>query len=206
MCLLPKTLLSAVMAAFVAALPAMLAPGQATADDGKSEMEYWSKKFEVRGGPLVHDSGYLLDGGPRNDVYAINAEFLFPSPDFLSVLFHPRPKIGFSLAPDADGISFAYAGLNWDIPVYRGFFLTAGLGGSINNADVLTERDLGPNNSKKTDRLVGCRALFHLSAGIGYRFNDALSAHFYGDHISNANLCDNNEGLDQWGIRLGYAF
>jgi lipid A 3-O-deacylase len=55
-------------------------------------------------------------------------------------------------------------------------------------------------------RLLGCHALFHLALGVGYRISDDVSIQAYGDHISNANLCDNNEGLDQWGIRLGYGF
>lgn len=185
----------------------VLAAGSARADGEQTEMEKWAQHFEIRGGVLVHDmAGFLWKAGPRNDVHAINAEMLFPSPDFLSFAFDPRPKVGFSLAPDADGISAIYAGLNWDIPVTQRWFLTAGVGGSLNNADRLTEADLRPGESKKTDRLVGCHALFHLSAGFGYRITESVNVHFYGDHLSNANLCDNNEGLDQWGVRLGYVF
>ncbi len=169
-------------------------------------MEVWADRFEIRGGIVAHDTGFLLEAGPRNDVYAIHAELLFPSPDLLSFAFDPRPNIGVSIAPDADGISFIFAGLNWDVPVYGNWFVTAQVGGSLNNADRLTEADLQPGESKQTDRLVGCHALFHLGVGFGYRITPDVSIQFYGDHISNANLCDNNEGLDQWGVRLGYAF
>ena len=179
--------------------------GKANGAD-KTEMEAWAERFEIRGGILAHDTGYLLEAGPRNDVYAVNAELLFPSPGFLSFAFDPRPKIGFSLAPDADAISFVYAGLNWDIPVYGNWIVMAGVGGSYNNADRLTESDLRPGETREQYRLVGCHALFHLSAGFGYRITEDVSVQLYGDHISNANLCGNNEGLDQWGIRLGYAF
>lgn len=193
-----------------AGVAAMLVLGASTgaglADDGKTEMEAWSERYEIRGGILAHDTGFLLEAGPRHDVYAINAEVLFPSPDFLSFAYDPRPKVGISLAPDADGISTIYAGLNWDIPVYGNWYVMAGVGGSLNNADRLTEADLQPGETKDTFRLVGCHALFHLSAGFGYRVTEDVSIQFYGDHISNANLCDNNEGLDQWGVRLGYAF
>ncbi len=176
------------------------------AADEKSEMEAWAERFEFRASILGHDTGFLLDAGPRNDVYAVNAELLFPSPDFPSFAFSPRPKIGVNLAPDADGISVVYAGLNWDVPVYGNWFVMASVGGALNNADRLTETDLQPGENKNTRRLVGCHALFHLSVGFGYRVTEDVSVSFYGDHISNANLCDNNEGLDQWGVRLGYAF
>ena len=178
----------------------------ARADEPASEMAAWAQRFEVRGGVLAHDTGFLLEAGPRNDVYALNGEVLFPSPAFLSFAFYPRPKIGFSLAPDADGVSTVYAGLNWDVPVYGNWFVMGGVGGSFGDADRLTEADLRPGETKDTDRLVGCHALFHLSAGFGYRITESVNVHFYGDHISNANLCGNNEGLDQWGFRLGYVF
>ena len=169
-------------------------------------MEIWAKRFEIRGGILAHDTGYLRDAGPRNEVYAVQAEVLFPSPDFLSFAYDPRPRLGFNLAPDADGTSFVYAGLNWDVPVYGNWFVTAAVGGSINNADRLTEQDLLPGETRAKYRLLGCHALFHLALGVGYRISDDVSIQAYGDHISNANLCDNNEGLDQWGGRLGYGF
>jgi lipid A 3-O-deacylase len=181
-------------------------PVLADGAEAKTEMEIWAKRFEIRGGILGHDTGFLRQAGPRNHVYAGNVEVLFPSPSVLSFAFDPRPNLGISVAPDADGISFVYAGLNWDIPIYGSWFLLAGVGGSLNNADRLVEADLRPGESKRTDRLIGCHALFHLSLGFGYRITENTNLHFYGDHISNANLCDNNEGLDQWGVRLGYAF
>jgi len=48
--------------------------------------------------------------------------------------------------------------------------------------------------------------LFRESIDLGYRFAGryAVMAHF--SHISNANLCDSNEGMENVGIRLGYLF
>ena len=170
----------------------------------KSEMEAWADRYELRLGVMAHDTGWLDKAGPRHDVIAYSAELMVPSPGFLSFAFNPRPSIGFNVAPQ--GISYVYAGLNWDVPVYEKWFVTAGVGGSYNNAERLTESDLRPGESKQTHRLVGCHALFRLSLGFGYRITNDVMLQFYGDHISNANLCDNNEGLDQWGVRLGYAF
>jgi len=168
-----------------------------------TQMEVWSQQFELRLGILGHDTGYLDRAYPRNHNYAISLELLFPSPSFISFAFDPRPKIGLSLSEE---ISFVYAGLNWDAPVYGGWYVHGGFGGSYNNADRLTERDLQPGENKDTHRLVGCYALFQITAGFGYRFDQNINLQFYGEHLSNMNLCDNNEGLDQWGVRLGYAF
>jgi len=35
---------------------------------------------------------------------------------------------------------------------------------------------------------------------------EKTSLSLYLDHISNANLCDNNEGLETAGVRLGFRF
>jgi lipid A 3-O-deacylase len=193
----PANLICAAAVTLIALLSSL-----AHADDPPTQMEAWAERFEIRAGILAHDSGFLGDAGPRNEAYAVNAEILFPSPDVLSFAFNPRPKIGVSLAPHADGISFVYAGLNWDVPVYGNWFVHAGVGGSLNNAD-----NQGNSGSLSNEqRALGCRALFHLSAGFGYRVTEDVSVQVYGDHISNATLCDMNEGLDQWGVRLGKAF
>ena len=45
-----------------------------------------------------------------------------------------------------------------------------------------------------------------IAGDVGYRLTDNLSASFHCNHISNAELCSDNEGLDQMGVRLGLSF
>ena len=53
---------------------------------------------------------------------------------------------------------------------------------------------------------LGCKLLFRESLDIGYRFHYSHSIMAHLDHISNAKLCSNNEGLESVGIRYGYHF
>ncbi|NWG45295.1 MAG: acyloxyacyl hydrolase [Alphaproteobacteria bacterium] len=160
------------------------------------------KGFEIRGGILAHDAG--LFSSPKENGVDLNAELLFPSPALLGFLGSPRPHIGGNLA--SDGISFGYAGLAWDWSLTRSWFVTASFGGAIHDADQLTEDDLRPGQRESSVRLLGCQALFHLALGLGYQLTEAVNVHLYADHISNATLCDKNEGLENAGIRLGYEF
>lgn len=158
--------------------------------------------WELRGGVLAHDTGIF--SGPKEDGFDINAELLFPSPDFLGFLGSPRPHIGGNVA--TDGISFGYAGLGWDVPLGERFFVTASFGGAVHDADNLTEDDLGPTEDESDFRLLGCRTLFHLALGLGVNVTERANVQLYADHISNATLCDNNEGLENAGVRFGYKF
>ena len=124
-------------------------------------------------------------------------EFLFNSPEFLAFAWSPRPHIGFSVNSDGD-TSQAYIGLSWEWTVWKGLFVGFSLGGAIHDGKLRTNR---------TDRNeLGCRILFRESLELGYRFWERHSISAMLDHISNANLCDKNEGLDNFGIRYGYLF
>src|SRR5690606_33171516 len=128
----------------------------------------------------------------------LNGELLFPSPDFLYRFGSPRPHIGFDAALVDDPIHFLYAGLTWDTYFTERLYLTTSLGGGITTAD---------NLENPTDyKALGCRALFHLGAGIGYDLTPNLTFQLYADHFSNAGLCSPNDGAEAAGIRLGYRF
>ena len=47
---------------------------------------------------------------------------------------------------------------------------------------------------------------FRLGLNVGWQFNKNHSIDVLLDHISNAKLCDTNEGLENVGIRYGYKF
>jgi hypothetical protein len=53
---------------------------------------------------------------------------------------------------------------------------------------------------------LGCRVLFRESLSVGVRFMKHHSLSVMVDHISNAGLCDHNDGLDTLGVRYGYRF
>jgi lipid A 3-O-deacylase len=150
---------------------------------------------EVRFGLMVHDIGPFS----RNEEGGLNGnlELLFVSPDFLDIVWSPRPHAGFSINSEGN-TSQVYAGLSWEWSFWGDFFAGFSLGGSVNN---------GKTEHTRLDRKeLGCHLLFRESVEVGYRFGGRHAISGMLDHISNANICDKNEGIDTFGIRYGYSF
>ena len=148
---------------------------------------------EIRGGILAHDAVPTLT---HKELGAdINLEVLFHSPDFLGVVWSPRPHIGFAVNTSGD-TSQIYAGLTWEWDFWRNMFASLALGGAIHDGDL----DVRSDDEKE----LGCRVLFRAAVELGYRFRQRHSLSLSIDHISNAGICDQNEGLELLGIRYGY--
>jgi len=151
---------------------------------------------ELRFGVMAYDRGFFSTDDFSGTV--INGEFLFSSPDVLERIGSPRPYIGFDAAIADDPIHFVYAGLNWDFHLIGNFYLSTSLGGAITTAENLDD--------PTTYKALGCRALFHLGAAIGYDFGERWTLQAYTDHFSNAGLCGDNNGAEATGVRIGYRF
>lgn len=183
------------------ALYGMLLAGPASAKDRYLFSDFgllgkYSDKYELRLGVAAYDMGIFSTHDFNGAV--INGELLFPSPDFLAVIGSPRPVIGFDFATAPDATHFAYLDLNWDAHFTDRLYATWSLGGAINSAN-----DLSHSTRYKN---LGCRALFHLGAGLGYDISEHASVELYADHFSNADLCTPNNGAESAGIRVGYRF
>lgn len=151
---------------------------------------------ELRIGVLDHDSDLLRERHETSDP-DINLEARFASPDFLSWAFSPNPLIGANINTGS-GTSVAYAGLGWTFFLTEGIFTDFTLGGAVHD---------GNTSGFSTDsRNYGCRFGFHESFSLGYSFDghNAIMASI--DHMSNASLCDHNDGLTNLGIRYAYKF
>ncbi|HXI88122.1 MAG TPA: acyloxyacyl hydrolase [Parvularculaceae bacterium] len=156
---------------------------------------------EIRLGVLAHDSGPFTRR--KEHGAGINGEIIFKAPRVLKFLGSPRPILGASIATEDGATNAVYAGLAWQVKLPSRFFVEGGAGIAVHDGDT---------QFKPTDKNIngtiylGCRALFRLSADLGYRLTDRLSVSAHADHMSNAGLCDDNEGLDNTGVRLGYRF
>ena len=65
----------------------------------------------------------------------------------------------------------------------------------------------GKLQTSRLDRKeLGSRVLFYLATELGYRITPKHSVSLRVDHMSNASLADNNEGLDTVGLIYGYHF
>ena len=151
---------------------------------------------EIRVGAMLHDQGPF--SSHKEDGFDANLEILFHSPQFLEWLWSPRPVIGGNFHSEGDTHQ-AYAGLTWDWDIWGDdVFIEFNLGGAYHTG----EEETGDPDRKE----LGCNMLFHLATDLGYRIteNHAVMIHF--SHISNADLCDSNEGLENVGIRYGYRF
>lgn len=162
------------------------------------------KEGEFKVGFLRHDVGIFSSS--KQDGLDINLEYQFASPDLLKVIGSPRPMIGANLATHVDSIHEFYAGLAWNYQFIDKFYVLGTFGGAIHTADHLKDPGPGAANFDSSDRYLGSRVLFHLAVGLGYRITDELSVELYADHISNANLADNNESLENAGVRFGFSF
>lgn len=153
-------------------------------------------RLEARMGIMSYDTGFFTQHNQTGVV--VNGELVFPSPSFLDFIGSPRPYIGFDFAPNSNQTDFVYAGLNWEAYFTERVYLTASIGGSLNNASDL----INPVGY----RALGCRALFHLGAGIGFDITSDVTVQLYADHFSNANICRKNGGQEAAGVRFGYRF
>ena len=122
-------------------------------------------------------------------------EILFESPSFLDWAWSPRPHIGVNINTEGD-TSQGYFGLSWQFDLYRGIFFGFSLGGAVHTGNV--------NDSDPNQKALGSRILFRESLELGYAIDRRYRISLYLDHISNANLADHNEGIDDVGIRFGF--
>ncbi len=143
-----------------------------------------------------------LDGadGEQADVM-INGEVLFSKlgrhyeEAFWEYFLRPRPHIGFSISPNA-GTDQVYAGVTWEYRLTDWAFVETSFGGAAHN---------GPTAGDDPDS-YGCTVNFRKSASVGFDIAERLRLMVTVDHMSNAGLCDQNQGLTNAGVRLGYRW
>lgn len=153
---------------------------------------------EVRFGVFAAD---LEDSINSDGDYALNAEMLFGRPDrayhhyIWDFLLRPRPHIGFTV-PIGEGVNQAYFGVTWDVMLTERLFFETSFGGAVHD---------GPTSSFHPDG-YGCVLNFRESASLGIELTQQLHLLLTVDHMSNAGICEGNQGLTNAGVRLGYRW
>ncbi len=115
---------------------------------------------------------------------------------FLDHVLRPRVHVG-AIVSTSGGANQAYAGFTWTANLGDKFFLDLSFGGSVTDAS-LDDPGQRPN--------VGCRVQFHEGAALGYNINQNWRVMATIEHSSNADLCDQNDGLSYAGLAVGYKF
>jgi hypothetical protein len=181
-------------AALLFALPIFTAP--ASADPLKDGPGY-SFIDEVRIGAMAAN----LEDGSHGGDYTINGEVLFPrlgggsyGDPIRDYFFHPRLHIGASISPG--GVDQVYTGLTWDHHLTDRIFFETSFGAALQD---------GETSGNDPDS-YGCSLNFRESASIGIELTEHLRVMATVDHMSNAGLCDGNQGLTNAGVRLGYRW
>jgi lipid A 3-O-deacylase len=150
---------------------------------------------EIRGGVLAHNATDLFDDPRGEDGLDGNLEILFaPAGSFLGGAV--RPALGATVSV-AGHTSLAYADLRYERETASGIFFALGLGAAVHD---------GPLDDRPDRKALGSRVLFHVPLELGWRWDRHQSVSLYFEHVSNAGLADENEGMDNIGMRYGYRF
>ncbi len=177
----------------IAALLALaLSSAAATAD----EVSVADWLYEVKGGVLYHDADDMWSGFSREEGVDVNLEVVF-APTLEVLWGGVRPALGGSLNTSGD-TSKVYLDARYEYAFEFGTYFNFGVGGAWHNG----ETELVDNDRKA----LGSHFLFHIPVEIGHRFDGHHGISVYFDHVSNAYLADENEGMDTIGVRYGYRF
>jgi lipid A 3-O-deacylase len=151
---------------------------------------------ELRGGILAHDVGFLWSNLNREEGIDLNLELIFsPSLNFLKGVL--RPSLGTSINTSGD-TSKVYLDGRWQYDFKNCAFAALSLGSAYHTGE--------KNRVSSDKKALGSRVLFHVALEGGCYFGESSSVSIYFDHISNASIRDENEGLDTLGVRYGYRF
>jgi lipid A 3-O-deacylase len=157
---------------------------------------------QLKFGVLDHDA--TIGGHHKEPGADINGELQFSSPTILSFVWSPRPTIGTDINTDGKTSQF-YGGLTWTILNFKdvfktddAIFLDGQLGGAVHDGHL--------RGGSSNDKQLGSRVLFRESIDIGYQFVKRQSVSVFLDHISDAGLTSQNQGITNIGVRYGYGF
>lgn len=160
---------------------------------------------ELRIGLHFHEVHYaalpfLVQEWQLNQLEDVSFDVLFTSPDLDAFRWigAPRPEIGATINLDGQD-SMAHAGLTWQLPIFdTPIYLEGTFGAAIHNGH-LTDAPAGRKN-------FGCRVNFYERFGIGANLTENATATLTYEHTSNNGWCEANDGLSNFGLRVGWKF
>jgi lipid A 3-O-deacylase len=183
-----------------AGVAALALPGLAKADA-------YGFLDEARVGVYEHDASFL--GHQKETGADIGAEFLFDSPSLLTIIGSPRPILG-GLANTSGQTDQIYTGLTWTWDFIHNvlnqgdaFYVEGTLGGGWNDGKINVNGATPEGEKRKS---LGSNILFREDVDFGYRITPRYSIALSYNHISNADLGERNEGINDVGVRFGIKF
>ncbi|ODT76247.1 MAG: hypothetical protein ABS76_31640 [Pelagibacterium sp. SCN 64-44] len=160
---------------------------------------------ELRIGLHAHDVHhaalpFLVQEWKLDRIEDISFDVLFHSPDLdvFRWIGAPRPEVGVTLNL-AGGDSLAHAGLTWQLPLFETpFYLEGTFGAAVHNGVL--------EGAAGTRKNFGCPVNFYERFGVGARLGENATATLTYEHSSNNGWCAANDGLSNFGLRVGWKF
>jgi lipid A 3-O-deacylase len=163
-------------------------------------------QFEARFGGFAAGVGSTEQG-----TFDLNASFLTPrifNPGLQGYAAYLLPRLQLGGALNLAGrTSFAYADITVTLPIVKRLFFEPFLGGAIHNGSLTPTPTLSG---------LGCPVLFHAGFSFGVAVTEHWSALATFEHLSNGKglgvdcgtnqALGTNQGLNNYGVSVGYAF
>lgn len=163
--------------------------------------------FEARFGVFVH-----IEGSVDSYTADLNGSLVTPrlwfGPKGWWAFLVPRVEVG-GAGNLSNRTSFGYAAALWTIPVWDKLFVEGFVGPAVHNGSLTPTATLNG---------LGCPVVIRAGASLGYRFNERWSVMGTFEHLSNGKTVfgfdcgtnqaatGSNQGLNNYGVRLGYTF
>lgn len=166
---------------------------------------------EVRLGVMAHNVCVLdCDNADKEDGPNISGEIVFSSPDFLNLVWSPRPYVMGSVNTAGD-TSFGGAGLHWNWDFAEGWSLEPGFGYAVHDGELdfpFPQGDPRNNPISESKVFLGSRDLFRTSLSLNRELAGPWGVQLMYEHLSHGQILGNgrNQGLDNIGVRVRYAF
>lgn len=161
---------------------------------------------EIRIGINAHNVNYTLFPKPweydLSQIEDVSFDVLFTSPDLDAFRWigSPRPDLGVTINMDGQD-SLAHLSLTWQLPIFdTPFYVEGAFGGAIHNGYLTGSPD--PERYAN----FGCRLNFYERYGVGAHLGENVTATLAYEHTSNNGWCDANQGLSNFGLRVGWKF
>lgn len=133
-------------------------------------------------------------------IESVSFDVLFKTPDVDAFRWigSPRPELGATLNLGGHE-SLAHLGLTWQLPIFDTPIYLEGTFGAAAHTGYNTGGPAGTKN-------FGCPVNFYERYGIGTKLGDNATATLSYEHTSNNGWCDANDGLSNFGLRVGWKF
>lgn len=164
---------------------------------------------EIRLGVVAHNVCIAnCDNANKEDGPNINGEIVFKSPEFLNIIWSPKPYVMGSVNTAGD-TSFGGVGLQWDWEFAEGWAIEPGVGYVIHDGELTFPYPQGdPRNDpiSATTVFFGSRDLFRTSLSLNKDLGEKWGVQVMYEHLSHGQILGEgrNQGLDNIGVRVRY--